>query len=490
MSFNISYIFEAIDRFSPTVAKINSALNRMRSKIKSVTSSASKMEKKFTKMGKTLSLKLTAPLMLFATYAIKQAADFETLTVRMRPYLGSLLQASDYMKKLAEWTAQKSPFHIKDTASAGVALMNFGVKAKGVIKILGQLGDISAETGLDLNQLSRLYGLTKSIGVLQFRYIRQVPQLVGPILKVFKLMGKKGTIKEFASKGMITFGIMQRAIEMMVAKGGVAYHAMIRRMDTISGATSKLVDNIELAAAKIGSFIWKSMGMLKATQLAVKFLGFFIKKFDKFTKLHPMLKILVLFAGIAASIGPILLGIGLLISAFIFLGEAVSFSIWPVTLIAIGILAAVAAVTYLYIKFKLIREVFTAINIGVRVVVTVFKVLLYVLEKIFKVMRFISKWTGMTAVGKAFLWVGKKVTGQKDLTRSSSGAYGRLESPFIRSFLPSLIKPHVAKKTDITIHVNDPGKVINKITQKTGGSTNVVHLGRNMRHLDVEWLGG
>ncbi|KKM67869.1 hypothetical protein LCGC14_1466770 [marine sediment metagenome] len=490
MSFNISYIFEAIDRFSPTIAKINSALTKVQAKISSVNASFKKVGQNLTKIGRSLSLKVTAPLVAFAAYTIKQAADFETLTVRMRPYLGSLAQANDYMTKLAEWTAQKSPFHIKDTASAAVALMNFGVTAKGVIKVLSQLGDISSETGLDLNQLSRLYGLTKSIGVLQFRYIRQVPQLVAPILQVFKQMGKKGTIQEFASKGMITFGIMKRAIEIMTGKGGVAFHAMIRQMDTIHGSLSKLIDNSELASAKVGGFIWKSLHMLKLTQDVVKFLGYFVKHFDKFIKLHPMMKLLVFFGGIAASIGPILIGVGLLISAFIFLGEAVSFSIWPITLIAIGILAATAAVTYLYIKFKAIREVVKGMRTFIKAQIWGFKLILYIVKKIAKVIGFIMKYTGLKFVGHIISMGAKKVFGGKgqELTRKSPDAYGHIESPFIRSFLPSLAKSSASKKTDITIHVSDPGKVIDKVTQKTGDSTNVVHLGRNMRHIDLGWI--
>lgn len=489
MSFNISYIFEAIDRFSPTIGKINTSLGKVQSKIKSVNSSLKNFDMNVTKIGKSLSLKITAPLVALAVYSIKQAADFQTLTVRMRPYLGSLAQANDYMQKLSKWTAEKSPFHIKDTAAAAVALLNFQVQTKDVIKVLGQLGDISAETGLDLNQLSRLYGLTKKIGVLQFRYIRQVPQLVAPIMHVFKMMGKKGTLQELARKGLITFEVMKRAIEIMTSKGGIAFHGMIRQMDTIHGSLSKFIDNVERAAARVGMFIWKTFHMLKATQYAVHLLEVFVDNFNKFIKLHPLLKILVLFGGIAAAIGPILIGIGLMISAFIFLGTVINIAIWPISLIAIGIIAATAALTYLYIKFKVIRDIATTMLVWTKVQIWGFKLILHIVEKIAKVIGFIMKLTGMKFLGHILFAGIKKIAGGTPLTRASSGAYARPESAFIRSFLPSLVKPIPVKKTDITIHVNDPGKIINKVTQKTDGSTAVVHLGRNMKHLDVGWIG-
>lgn len=487
MSFNISYIFEAIDRFSPTIGKINSSLIKMQSKIKSVTSSFKKFGSSVTSLGRSLSLKLTAPLAAFGVYVLKQAANFQTLTQQIVPYVGSLAAANAYMNKLSKWAVKATPFHVKDIGAAATSLLNFHIQLKDIIPDLKRLGDISAQTRIPLDVLTRVFGRASKFGKIMLKWVYQVPQLIPAMTKVLHEAGKKGTFLDLAKQGLLTFAVLQRAIIEMTSKGGIAFKGMDRNMNTIVGSLTKLMDNIELTSKTLGNFIWKNLKLLKVVQLIISGLEDFVPIFEKFVKVHPILSKIVLFFGlILGLIGPLLIGVGLLIAGFTALGITIESAIWPITLIGIGIIAAGAALTYLYIKFKAVRLLVGGIELAIRILVSAFEIALHVVEKIAKVIGFIMKWTGMKLL---LMGVGKILGAGKTLTRADPGAYARPESPFIRMFLPSLVKP-TAPKTNITIHVKDPGKIINKVTQKTDGSTAVVHLGKNMKHLDVGWIGG
>ncbi len=482
MSFNISYMIEAIDRFSPVIAKINNSLRKFQAKIQSSNEKLSRLKDKFSSIGKSLSLKVTTPLIALAGYSIKQAANFQTLTTQMRPYLGSLKKAGDFMNKLSAFTG-KSPFHLKGMAANANALFAAHVKVKEIIPDLKKLGDISAQTSIPLDGLVRVFGQTSEFGKMKMSWLYRIPQLIPAITNVLHQAGIKGTVLDYtAAKGVLTFGLLRKAINDMDSKGGIAYHGMERQMKTIDGLFSTLYDNVERAAAKIGLFIWDTFGLTKVMQGAIEILTGFVAGFDKFTKLHPVISKLILgMLAFAAILGPVSLGIAGLIAAFTFLAASEALALWPITLIVGAIMLAVAGVTYLYNRFKLVRTVVKGIWEEQKFIVDE---LIKAVELAGELFDILYKISGLKEIFPLIGMIGGK--GKAPAAPASPFGPGSANS-LVDLFYPT--KMPGSNKTDVTIHLDDPGNIVKKVTKKTG-SSNTVHLGKNMQHLDVGWIGG
>lgn len=176
--YDVSILFRLIDQLSGPAKKLVTNFDHIRK-------SADRLSKSVGSMGRDLSLKLTAPIIGLGLLAVKKAADMENLIMQFEVMLGSAEKAASVLKDLIGY-ADRTPFHLEGVANSARALLSMGVAQEKILPTLEMLGDISAGTGKDLNQLAIIYTQVKEAGRLMGQDYLQIMAAGIPLAKVFK----------------------------------------------------------------------------------------------------------------------------------------------------------------------------------------------------------------------------------------------------------------------------------------------------------------
>lgn len=267
---------------------------------------ADRLGKKFTDLGKSMSLKVTAPIGIAGGLALRSAAKMETLETAFVGILGSADKASAMVKDLFEFTA-KTPFQLEGVAASAKQLLAAGVASEDMTNQLQMLGDISAAANVPLQDMSAIFAKIKNKGKAMTEEILQMSDRGIPIIEILsKEFGvAKEAIFDMASKGQISFERIQKAMQNMTREGGFANKAMILQSKTLGGVLSTLKDNVDLSLGAIGDVFLED-----AKKVAVKMIEI-AQSIKVFAQENPALvKFMAVVAGIAAVVGPALIVIG------------------------------------------------------------------------------------------------------------------------------------------------------------------------------------
>lgn len=189
-----------------------------------------------------------------ATYAVKVASDFETITVRLETMLGSLGAAKKMMKEINQFSTA-TPFTPGELAQSASKLLAFGVAQDTVLVRMRLLGDIASGSGTRLSELVGIFGKMKSSGVVALGDLNQLGDRGIPILETLKVqlnLMEKGALRKFVSTGKLGFQDVLTALQSMTAEGGVFNNAMSKLSKTTKGLFSTLMGNVELLADSFG----------------------------------------------------------------------------------------------------------------------------------------------------------------------------------------------------------------------------------------------
>ena len=91
----------------------------------------------------------------FGKNAIKAASDFQSLQISFTTFLKDQDKAKTVLADLQKFSSV-TPFTGEEVQNAGRALLAFGENSKNLIPVLSRIGDISAGTGTDDDQVSHL----------------------------------------------------------------------------------------------------------------------------------------------------------------------------------------------------------------------------------------------------------------------------------------------------------------------------------------------
>lgn len=361
MSNNVSFIIQLKDQFSKNanklkrsmgdikkqVAKTGSGFVRFKDKAKdsliSIKSESEKLKRKLTDVGKSLTLRLTAPIAALGAVSISQSAKLETLRVSLETMTKSAEKGAILMEKLVQFTA-KTPFKLDQVGIAAKKLLAFGVVQDDIIDRMGLLGDISASANVPIGDLAQIFGKAKAKGKLMTEEILQLSErgvpIVDELAKSFNV--SKNEIFEMASKSKISFDVMKSALQNMTTEGGIFFKGMEKQSLTLGGVFSTLQDNMGLTSGVIGDIIVDVFNLKENT---VKLTNVFAKMREKikvFSELHPRLtKLIAGFVLFLAVVGPALIvvgqmAIGLVALKFAFAGLAIAIGTISLPMIAIA----------------------------------------------------------------------------------------------------------------------------------------------------------
>ena len=353
MAFNISYVYEIVDKASRPIRKLVKSQQAFTMAAKSAKAMAEKVARgllklrdaaksagaKMQSLGKSMTMKVTAPIGIFAGLALRASANLETLQTSFESMLGSADKAREITQRLVEFTA-KTPFQLEGVGASAKQLLAFGVTSKDIIPTLNVLGDIAAGANVPLTDMAAIFGKVKAKGKAYTEELLQLSDRGIPIIDVLaKKFGiSKQAIFDAAAAGKISFKVIQGALEDMTAQGGIFNNQMERQSRTLAGLFSTLKDNIFLALGEIGGVLVETFDLKQVMKDIITGIGAATKAFRAFVTNNPKLaKFSIILVSIAAVMGPLLVMLGFLVSA-----------VGAISLPVVAVIAGVAALIALF----------------------------------------------------------------------------------------------------------------------------------------------
>ena len=347
--YEISILFKMVDQFTGGTGKVGEALARLQSKVSS-------LGHRLSSMGKDLSLKLTAPLMLLGGLAVKEAAEQEVFAASLEKVAGSAKNAWDMVERLEEFAA-KTPFEMEGLVATTKRLLIMGVAEDELMGKMKMLSDLAVGSGMSFEELALHYGKVVERGKATSRELVGMSAAGIPIMdmiqKQFHLTEEQ--MMEAAGKGKITSAIFLKVLEKLTREGGIYAGETERRAKTLTGIFHRLKANTIRILEDIGTKIIEVFDLKGVLTKVLEFVGRAREAFEDFAATHPkLLKLVLVLTAMAAALGPMLVGLGAFIIAIAAIAGVSGLGLIIVALAAVGI--AVAAAVIYWDEFKAALE--------------------------------------------------------------------------------------------------------------------------------------
>lgn len=301
-------------------------------------------------IGSKLTAGVSLPILGVAGAALKGAAEMEQLEVAFTTMLKSGDRAKSLMADLTAFSAQ-TPFELPEVMTAGKMLLAYGVAAEDVQGTLRQLGDVAAGVGAPIGDIAYLFGTARVSGRLFTADINQFTNRGIPIISALaKTMGvAESSIKKMTEEGKVGFTELQAAMAYLTTNGGQFEGLMAAQSQTISGLFSTLKDNIGITLSVIGRTIVDTFDLRAKLGGAIEVLEMIKNYIIDLAQTNPqLLKMAVVFAAVAAAIGPLIVGLGFVVGAVgnlvpvvSALAGAFAFLVSPLGLVVAGLAALI-----------------------------------------------------------------------------------------------------------------------------------------------------
>ena len=323
MAFDISYNFRAIDKFTAVARKINRSSQAVVRSMGNIAKKAVSAGRAIRDVGKNLSFKMTAPLLLAGGIALKTAANMETLETSLSVMLKSAEKGKKVFEELSEFTA-KTPFKLQGVLSTARQLFAASVSTADLNDRLFTLGNIAAGADVPLSDLGSIFAKIKNKGKAFTEELLQLSDRGIPIIaNLSESLGvSTEAVFKLAETGKLTFPVMLRAMENMSTGTGIFAGAMEKQSQTMNGALSTLRDNVSLITGSLGEWFSETVGLKGAIIDLNKSLDPAAVKewFKEFSENSPVLaKVSAGALTFAAALGPMLAAVGSTLSSLGFM---------------------------------------------------------------------------------------------------------------------------------------------------------------------------
>ena len=327
--------------------------------INNLSKKADEVSKKFTNVGKNLTLGVTTPLAGFSTYAVKMASDLsEVQNVVDTTFKESSNTINEFAKNAAEKFGLSELSAKQFTGTMGAMLKSMGLGNQEVtdmsMALAGLAGDMASFYNLDPTEAfeklrSGISGETEPLKQLGINM-----SVVN--LEAFAL--SKGITKSYDSMTQAEQATLRYQYIMSTTADAQGDYA--KTADSTANKTRTTMLQFQSLAAEIGQMLIPAVNeMLTTIQKAISW----FRNLDDDTK-----KTIITIAKVAAVVGPVLLVIGKLINVVLGVTKALKvvkgaimavnavLMANPIVLIIAAIVAVVAILVYAYNKFEWFRD--------------------------------------------------------------------------------------------------------------------------------------
>lgn len=310
-------------RIADLLIKIGADSYEFQQKAQQVERDLGSLEKRLTSLGKSLSVKLTAPLAALGAVALKNADTQQQAEQRL---LTALKGRTNIQQRLIAQAAElQSRSVLGDEVVIGqqAYLASLGMTEEQIGRVIEASAQLSAATGMTLD--SAVKNLAKTFGGLTGELGESIPKL------------KELTVEQLKNGEAVDF--------ILENYKGFAESAAQTALGPLRQLNNAWGDFLEQIGAAMMPFATK---VTRALTVVVQMLQ----------SLSPAMKqVLVVVAGLAAAIGPLSLGIGAVIKVLPMLSAGLTALLAPVGLVVAAIVALGAAFAYARIeKQKMIDE--------------------------------------------------------------------------------------------------------------------------------------
>ena len=241
------YILKFKDGASDKLKRIARESNKTRKQVNLVDSAFSGLKR--TVAGLAIGAALFAGVKASAQLGIQM----EQTRVSFTTFLKDADKANQTIAKLNEFS-NVTPFDNAQVIQAGKSLLAFGTSAEKLTPTLRKIGDISAGTGKDFNELATIYGKARIAGTLYAEDINQLVEAGIPIMGEFaKALGTtEDKVKKMASEGKLKFRDLENAFTNLTSEGGLFFDLMAKQSQTVGGKISTFQGKIQTLGIGIG----------------------------------------------------------------------------------------------------------------------------------------------------------------------------------------------------------------------------------------------
>ncbi len=298
-------------------------------------------------LGMGLTAGVTVPLLAAGAAGVKFAADIEQAELKFGVLLGSAEKGKQAFAGIKEFAAS-TPLQLEQLASASQVLVQAQeVNADNIVDILRLVGNVSRGESEVMNRVAVNMAQISAVGRATSMDIRQFGMAGINIYQgLADATGKSAAeVQEMISEGKIGYKELIGAMKSLT-KG---QDLLGKASKTLAGRFSTAMDNFKQAMA----------GAVEALlPVAEKIINSFITIMQFIRAMPPGMKQTVLvFASLAAAVGPLLLVISQLVPLITTLGPALAAAAAIITgPVGLAIVGLVAGLTAAFVLFKDFRE--------------------------------------------------------------------------------------------------------------------------------------
>ena len=344
----VAKIQAQVDNFKAGMETAKQELDKVQSKAKDFSKSMKETGEKVTKVGKNLSLKVTAPIVAAGTAAVKFAADLEDAIGATDQIFGSASRSmQDWANNLESYYGIAEAEALTYANTMGSMLQNIGglseaEAAKQSQTLLRLAGDLTAMFGGTTEDAVRaLTGALKGNNTMLDNYGMAVNEAMIKTKALEMGLIRQGEEMTLAAKQGATLALIME-------QTGAAQGQAAREAEGTSGTIRSLLTVLKNVSAEFGQVLLPII-----TPLIAKVRDWV----QKFSDLSPVAKkVILIIAGIAAAIGPLLVVIGTLITSIGAIAGVVGAAIAPVLAVIAVIAALVAAFVLAYRNSEAFRD--------------------------------------------------------------------------------------------------------------------------------------
>lgn len=291
-----------------------------------------KYSDKLNSIGKSMSMKVTAPVVAATGIAFKMASDYEQALGK------SEVVFEHHTKAMEEWAANALDTMNLSRATATTIASDFGALFKGMGFSLDQTKEFSMELTERVTDLANFYDTTIDETITALESI--VSGQTQPLRK-FGINMTQATLQEYAFAN----GIKKKVTEMTESeKTQLRYNFVMDRTAIAIGTTAREQETANAQMQRFKETI-KELGISFGEEilpLITPVLSFLNDMLQAFSKLPgPVKRTVVVMAMLAAAIGPILIGLSSVITAVIQLKSTLGGVGGAVTKVGAGVTGAV-----------------------------------------------------------------------------------------------------------------------------------------------------
>jgi tape measure domain-containing protein len=236
-------------------------LDKIRNASGAAETSVSKLNTAFGGLGTAVAgLAIGAGLLSAGNAVFDLGVKMEQTRVSFTTFLGDADKANATIAKLNEFS-NVTPFDNDTVIRAGKSLLAFGTSAEALPDTLRKIGDISAGTGKNFNELATIYGKARIAGTLYAEDINQLVEAGVPIMGEFaKALGTtEDNVKKMASEGKLKFKDLENAFTNLTGKGGMFFDLMAKQSETVGGKMSTFKGKMQTIGIAIGESMGKAV---------------------------------------------------------------------------------------------------------------------------------------------------------------------------------------------------------------------------------------